>query len=222
MRLRTFTSLVLGVAAVLTSRAATAQCAGRVPPSATRFDSLRAPELAGTYRLTMVSQVPGTPSSETSGDLVLWVPDTLFEFYEPEYSAPPAASTSSGVGLGTETPTTALRWRRTAHPHLLAGASTIRLADLAAPGRFDLSSRDPFRPGVRLQGATLFFAPRLGWKPVDGEWTTLHVEWVSAAGFWGTWATTFDQTVPRDAHGHRLRNPHGFFCAAGKATPSPS
>ena len=111
----------------------------------------------------------------------------------------------------------AVHWRRTAHPHLLAGASTIQLGELAAPGRSDLTSRNPYHPGLLLQGADLSFAPRLGWNPVDGEWTTLHIESVAATGFWGTWRTSFDRTVPRDAKGRRLPNPYGFFCAMREA-----
>jgi len=189
---------------------AAAQCPSHAPAGAARFDTLDARALAGTYHLVMQSEAPGPRPPSASGRLLLWVPDTLTEYYELAYvGADDSAGESGPPGAERMRET----WRRTAHPQLLQGATTLPLGALGAPAREDLTSRDPRSPGLLLDGDVLIFAPRMGWKPVDGEWTKLRIERMNREGFWGTWFTKFHHTGRRDARGTPFPPPHGRFCA---------
>ena len=198
-----FVSLLLGMTCAAGTVAA--QCPPGSPTDAAPFDGADARALAGTYHLVMTAGAPGARRDSAAGRLLLWVPDTLTAYYELTYADPfDSASATERPGAKRLEET----WRRTAHPQLLQGATTIRLAPLGAPAREDLTSRDPRSPGLRLYGDTLLFAPRLGWTPVDGEWTRLLIERVGPGGFEGRWTSSFDRTK----HGARP-GPSGRFCA---------
>jgi len=193
---------VLPVLAGLTcaaALAAPAQCPAHPPPDAVPFHFLHPHGLAGTYHLTMTAE----PSGPTvTGRLLLWVPDTLTEYYDLAFvgSGDSAAATSRSAAAPLHD-----RWIRAAHPQLLQGATTIRPPALGAPPEGDLTSRNPRSPGLRLDRDALIFAPRLGWRPVDGEWTRLFIVRTSPEGFWGTWQSSFDRPA--------RTGPHGRFCA---------
>jgi len=153
------------------------------------------------------------------GTLELWVPDTLFQYYEPSWYAKFDPKSPRLRLLPRDSLTT---WIKSTPWRPLIGAVEIDLKAVSAPAGNRLSSRDPFEPGIRMEGANLQpEPPRIGFVQLDGNGTALTIERKSSRGFSGKWTTYFFGVIVRN--GRELPNPHGTFCARriGNHAPPP-
>lgn len=163
------------------------RCAGAAAiPQA--FDSAAAGRLAGTYRLTIVSDWEDERGRTVTGRLVLQPTDSLHALYERLFTG---------------------RWRRADHRPLWGWADLNR-RNVTVPWGADPSSRDPEQPGVLFHANGVL---ELGvWRGLDGSNVDLVVRTASASGLSGTWTSDLGiATMVRD--GQRLPNPFGHFCA---------
>lgn len=162
--------------------------------------------LAGTYDLRMTSEWEDQKGRIALGRMELWAPDTLLQWYLPDFYDQ-AESRRHHLVL-RETPQ---RWTKSGGWKPLIGAAEIDLASMMVPGN-RISSRDPFEPGLRLEGIELEISPvKLGYIQLDGSSASLIIERVAGDGFSGRWTTSFFGTLLR--HGREVENPSGRFCA---------
>lgn len=163
-------------------------CAVATAVTTPAFDSASASRLAGTYRLTMVSDWEDEQGRQVTGPLVLQPTDTLHALYERVFTG---------------------RWRR-ADRRPLWGWAELNAKTITLPWGADPTSRDPEHPGVLLHSNGLL---ELGvWRGLDGSTVSLMVRSAWSTGFAGTWDSDLGiGTIIRD--GRRLANPHGHFCA---------
>jgi hypothetical protein len=176
--------------------------------SGERFNPAEGLELAGTYQLELTSKWEHEHGKTVRGSLDLWTPDSLFQFYEPEYYVKQDTVIRRFVATDSIT-----RWRRTGRWRPLIGAARMDLHKVSAPQSKQLGSRDPFKPGVRLEGANLQFEPvHLGYRRVDGSSMALKIERSSRLGFTGRWVTDgFGDIILK---GRKVPHPSGTFCAS--------
>jgi len=175
--------------------------------SGPRFNPLEGSQLAGAYKLSLTSSWEHERGKTVRGSLELWMPDTLFQSYEPDYYI--KRDTVLRRIIATDSIT---RWRRTGTWRPLIGSAQIDLHAVSAPQSKQLGSRDPFEPGARLEGANLQFEPvRLGYLRFDGNSMALKIEHSNQSGFSGKWVTSgFGYIVLK---GRRVPDPSGTFCA---------
>jgi hypothetical protein len=189
MRIATATIVgVLGCAS-MPSFSRTDPCAAMTAGTAQPFDSSLARGLAGTYRLTLVSDWEDEKGRQVRGRLTLQPTDTLHERYE-------------RILMRRPVPTTDRR--------PLWGWAQLKPKNVTVPLTADPASRDPDHPGVLLHAnGTL----ELGvWRGLDGSSVALHLQSVSTNGFGGTWSSDLGIVgIWRDDR--LLPNPHGHFCA---------
>jgi hypothetical protein len=197
-----------GCAPIPSSRPTIAPCLRDLSDKA--FTAEQSLALAGTYELRMVSQWEDERGKVVQGRLELWAPDTMFQYYEPSWYAKYDPKSPRLRILPRDSITT---WTKADSWRPLIGMVAIDLRAASAPGSNQLTSRDPFEPGVRLEGANLQFDPvGLGFVRLDGSTTALTIKRASDQGFSGTWTTSsgFGYRVRK---GRRVPNPSGFFCA---------
>lgn len=164
--------------------------------------------LAGQYELTMISQWEDDRGKIVSGHIELWEPDTLFQHYEPSWYA--KFDPKSGFRLLPRDSITS--WVRSSGWRPLIGVIDLDLRALSLPASNRLQSRDPFEPGVRLEGSELRLAPLLlGFVQFDGNSTSLTVERTWGGGFSGRWKESGWGVIVRN--GRELPDPSGVFCA---------
>ncbi len=185
------------------------------PPAASKPFALReALALAGKYELTMASEWEDQRGRAVRGHLELWAPDTLFQHYEPDWYAR-YDPTSPGLRLLPKDSIT--RWTKGYVWRPLIGVIDIDLRALSLPTSGRLQSRDPFEPGVRVEGSELQIAPlRLGFVKFDGNSTALTIERTWAGGFSGKWKESGWGVMVRN--GREVADPSGTFCARRIAT----
>ncbi len=175
------------------------------------FDVAQSLSLAGTYQLVMISEWEEQRGRVVKGRLELWAPDTLLQHYEPDlYQSVDSSDPHLSIVHVSDS---IVGWHRSSVWRPLSGAADIDLASVGAPGSTIIHSRDPYEPGLRMEGVELRVgAPRYGFRAFDGSSTTFVVERAGPAAFSGHWRTDFGiGAIVRD--GRRLPNPSGRFCA---------
>lgn len=132
-------SLVTTGLAILSCRSAgvpatsaPAECEARFPSTARLFEPTASLDLAGEYRLILVS-TPPQDAGRTEGRLSLWVADTLRRYYEPRYLTIRDSTTTSGLRIRSSrvVPDSIVGWWRSGVDRPLLGALEI---DLQAGG----------------------------------------------------------------------------------------
>jgi len=201
-------TLAVGGCASFTSSKRSADACSQAA-SSKPFRSAESVALAGKYELTLISQWQDERGKLVRGQIELWAPDTLFQHYEPSWYA---KYDSKSPGLRLLPKDSITTWMKVPTWRPLIGVVDIDLTVVSVPMSNQLKSRDPFEPGVRLEGSSLQLAPvRLGFLRLDGSSAALTIERTWIGGFSGKWNTSGWGVVIRN--GREVPDPEGTFCA---------
>jgi hypothetical protein len=195
----------------------TTACPATAPSTARPFEPSQALELAGEFRLTLVSQWLDEAGRVAQGRLMLWPTDSLRRYHEPRfltlYDSTPTPSGGVLLRATRVNMDSIVRWERSGDNGPLFGALEMDLDSVSAPAEDYLASRNPNQPGARLVGRDIRLTPPpLGVMQNDGSSTTLTIHATDTRGFYGRWTTDFGfGRISRN--GRIVPNPSGFFCA---------
>jgi hypothetical protein len=150
------------------------------------FDSTRMAELAGRYRLRLVSEASIQKGESRSGKMELVVPDSAHASYQPS----PLSSQRHVLPL--------IGWTDVAVRELYGGAAV------------DPNSRDAANPGIRAVRGQLW----IGYQPqrFHGGSTALLIHQVGPEGFSGRWVANLYEVLVDTTTG-ALVYIAGSFCA---------